>query len=340
MSNQRIQFLDLAKGICILLVIVLHCGYIDIRSSNVLCMPLFFIVSGMFISVRSGFSSFVIKKINRLLVPVFALAIPTLIIRHLLFHDINIHTFYYWSGHNKTTVSLWFLIVLFQSSVMYGLLCQLIKKNYLLTIASFLIGVLGYVTIFHFELSSFLINRSLIALPLLHIGHQLNVSGKLHASKWDQYISITAVISFVTLCLLIEYTGLNLDMRSNTYTGNTVLLFLTIIGLAISFLFVCKTIKHIPFISYVGKHSIVILCIHGFFIEFIDLEYVRSFLHLNECTPLVFFIIKFIFAVSMSSLCIPIALRYFPKVFGQKDVFTCEDLKLFMKSSRNKKSVY
>jgi len=45
MNNNRIEFVDLAKGICIILIVIGHCGVnISIPSLGIVRMPLYFLI--------------------------------------------------------------------------------------------------------------------------------------------------------------------------------------------------------------------------------------------------------------------------------------------------------
>lgn len=49
-NKQRIEFIDLAKGICIIMVVVGHCGApFYIPGWEIVRMPLYFILSGLFL---------------------------------------------------------------------------------------------------------------------------------------------------------------------------------------------------------------------------------------------------------------------------------------------------
>ena len=80
MKKQRIVWIDTAKGICIILVVLYHSlihTHADflLRNTNVenflsaFRMPLYFALSGIFFKTYSSFSNFVIRKINKLIVP-------------------------------------------------------------------------------------------------------------------------------------------------------------------------------------------------------------------------------------------------------------------------------
>ena len=66
--QQRIEFIDLAKGICIILVVLLHI----VPSANIpelrfIRIPLYFILSGLFFKDYGSFRNFLKKKVNNIL---------------------------------------------------------------------------------------------------------------------------------------------------------------------------------------------------------------------------------------------------------------------------------
>ena len=75
-AKMRIEYIDLAKGICILLVVWLHItdsvkfaglGETDIVTKYCLAflMPLYFFLSGMFFKTDGHGWNFILKKINK-----------------------------------------------------------------------------------------------------------------------------------------------------------------------------------------------------------------------------------------------------------------------------------
>lgn len=73
METKRIDFVDLAKGICILLVVLYHINlplpFMEMTSC--FRMPLYFILSGLFFKDYGGFKYFFVKKTNKLAIPWF-----------------------------------------------------------------------------------------------------------------------------------------------------------------------------------------------------------------------------------------------------------------------------
>ena len=68
MSKQRILYIDLAKGLCMLLVVMVHCGVLEffpgLYTANVV---LFFLLSGYFYHDDIPTIDFLLKKVKTLL---------------------------------------------------------------------------------------------------------------------------------------------------------------------------------------------------------------------------------------------------------------------------------
>lgn len=69
-TKKRIEFIDLAKGVCILLVIMMHTDVnVDFPGLRGMRMPLYFILSGLFFKDYGGFLNLLVKKANKILIP-------------------------------------------------------------------------------------------------------------------------------------------------------------------------------------------------------------------------------------------------------------------------------
>ncbi len=103
------------------------------------------------------------------------------------------------------------------------------------------------------------------------------------------------------------------DLFYNRINGNAISIYLLAATSVVSFMFICKIIKMLPLISYIGKYSIVILCTHSIFLSAIDkISNVVS----CESSPIVAFIITMVSCI----ICIPIFVVYFPYIVAQKDL--------------------
>mgnify|MGYP000345723560 FL=1 len=163
MPAKRIEFIDLAKGLCISLVLLYHIHDFETNVERALLffrMPLYYFLSGIFFKDYSGFIDFSIRKINKLIVPYlfFFLAgyIAGMIGYFLHFYEKGIvEEPFRWNmifdvftklgrGENiGYNAPIWFLISLFEVNIMFYLLKILIKNNAALLVACFCIGLVA-----------------------------------------------------------------------------------------------------------------------------------------------------------------------------------------------------
>ena len=75
MASKRIQYIDLAKGLCITLLVLYHVfiHQDDVPQVNrtlmVFLLPLFFFLSGLFFKEYENFCDFILRRVNKLLIP-------------------------------------------------------------------------------------------------------------------------------------------------------------------------------------------------------------------------------------------------------------------------------
>ena len=73
-QSRRIDFVDLTKGVCIILVVIAHVGgaFEQLDTNSMLScfrMPLYFFISGVFFKSYEGLFGFILRKINKLIIP-------------------------------------------------------------------------------------------------------------------------------------------------------------------------------------------------------------------------------------------------------------------------------
>src|SRR5512132_506835 len=137
--SKRIEYIDIARGIGILLVVMGHndfavvspFGYKLIYSFH---MPLFFFLSGYLLNITSGFWTFLKKRFNSLLKPyyftIFLIYFVSISFGKMGFQTAigRIVKSLYGSGHYLDWVQLWFLPHLFVVSL-YTFLFYAILSN-------------------------------------------------------------------------------------------------------------------------------------------------------------------------------------------------------------------
>lgn len=176
----RIQFIDLAKGVCIFLVVMYHVG-IDIPYLDIIRMPLYFILSGLFFKEYTGFGDFLIRKTNKILIPFVAFYLLGCLCYYALeiaFPGtyqaeegfLNIFT----TSHHVFNTPVWFLLCLFWVSILFYL-CILISHKFrysslALAISVVVIAIVGQ-TLHYFDIRTPLfIDCALSSLPFYYFG--------------------------------------------------------------------------------------------------------------------------------------------------------------------------
>ncbi len=194
-SKKRIEFIDLAKGVCIILVVLGHCGVdIPIPGINMMRMPLYFILSGLFFKDYGGFFEFLVKKTNKVLIPfvffyvvayipfyVFDYFKPGLIVTEAqgIFDVLN--------NRHLFNGPIWFLLSLFWSNIMFCMITLNIRKPYLQALAIFIIGFTG---IYLGDTGIFLpcyVDVAMTALPYFYMGYLLVKTPLLFPNKYDKF---------------------------------------------------------------------------------------------------------------------------------------------------------
>ncbi len=295
MKKQRLDYLDFAKCIAILLVIWGHASptgsspmyRVVLYSFH---MPLFFLVSGMVISRhqhgydKEHWKNFIFKNIMTLLVPYLIWGAI-----YSSFTYANFFKLFYGSweilGSVKTLTSLWFLPCLFVSRILAELMLMLSWKvnkiprhlfAFFVSIAAFIIGFLlphisiGYPLCF---------NISFVALGFIMMGYAIK-DIILKISKINAWIYLAAAAVFTFIFLMVQFLQKDspylMHMCSGDY-GNPFLFFLNSfagIGAVMSFSIFLTFIfrndhkeKAGRFMLWAGKNTIGIYLIHKPFLQ-------------------------------------------------------------------------
>lgn len=274
--KQRIDYIDLMKGICIFLIILLHVE-ISYPSERIDMMtrafriPLYFFLSGLFYKEYSCFLDFLVRKINKLVIPF--LFFPWLLAFVILFDpkmDVG-PTYFAFIYVQPCNFPLWFLRSLFFVYMLFYIYNKVtvnvksIIKMLLLYIISFIVW---YITpLFKDYMSSdgvkliYMSNiiPSIIALPFFYTAYLLKQHNFLTRSYKKVYVFI-----FILLCLLISYltapNGINYAL--NSFGDNYLCLYICAfagIGVVWGGAYL---LKKLFYFSYIGRFSIIVLGTH------------------------------------------------------------------------------
>ena len=158
MKKERIEWVDIAKGIGILLVIFGHCVYLGKFAHNWIFsfhMPLFFVLSGLFFK-EMEMVPLIKKKLKQLVIPYVIFCFIGLLITLLIpawrnFSIKDILRELYWGYPNSFNVSsVWFLICLFVVVIMFNIVLLLKDRSAVLGYGFFI-----FIVMFGFALGRF-----------------------------------------------------------------------------------------------------------------------------------------------------------------------------------------
>lgn len=195
-TSKRIEWIDVAKGLAIFLVIVGHTIHPHSFSWTVIFtfhMPVFFIISGFLYKPRDP-SEIVAKKSKRLLIPYISTCLILLVgevislyLRHANVNEIMFNVknlllaFLYGSGVTPPQPELfsniwevgmlWFLLTLLLAELLFSVFMKITKnmKSTCFPLVIFFVAVLGY-AISRFVFLPWNFDLAMIALIYLYIG--------------------------------------------------------------------------------------------------------------------------------------------------------------------------
>lgn len=195
-AKPRIQFIDLAKGICILLVLIDHCSIQTGVWVNHLRMPLYFILSGLFFKDYGSIMEFLRKKSNNILIPfitfygvglIYAILIDLLCHNDLSSYRISIPAFVHEGEINN--YALWFLLALFWSNLIFWCISTAIRREWVRAIVIVLIAYLSNFINGETGHSYLFFGAALMNLPFFYIGYILKRTSILSGdAQWQSLL--------------------------------------------------------------------------------------------------------------------------------------------------------
>jgi acyltransferase len=151
MVSSRLNWLDIAKGIAILLMVIGHTSIPSAFSNFIWAfhMPLFFIASGWTTNWgKTDFIGFTKKKIRTLFVPFLVYSLVVLLIQISQgWVDFN-----HWIYNGWESYALWFIPVLFLASLFSKLIYGIKNRYYLLGIAFMFAAISGVLSFYKIQL--------------------------------------------------------------------------------------------------------------------------------------------------------------------------------------------
>lgn len=330
-SSSRIEWVDFAKGVAIILVVAGHTilygdfGPIVKKAIYSIHMPLFFLLSGFTFRTSDSVTEFLSKTrkgISHLILPTFIAYCIKIIIAIIFFDEEFTHLAYWknalftlvfscskpftYSGMRVQSIGyIWFIMPFFLARLIYDYLHLILKKEQF-TLSICILSLLGYLIGFHTYMPLGL-EHALSTLPLIYVGNLF------HKINWQENVIKKSLFSFLTWIILFLFTSLSfaepthLDIAAHSYPLFPLCYICAIFGT----LFVCECslivakfkISHC--ISFIGKNSLYFLFAHYFDSTFEFLwkignnQYLRFGLRLAIDICIFFIILAIKYAISL-----------------------------------------
>ncbi len=271
-NKKRIGYVDLYKGIGIMLMIFGHVsfwGTLDhlIHAFN---MPMFFLASGLFYSKKSReeltFTSFFVKKSKSLLVPYFVFGIINYL-AFVMFNGFDINPLFHliWQNNHDVAIAgaLWFITALLIAESIYFLIDR--YCNYATRIAIiFILAVIGSTaSLFLPFILPWTMSAAFVGVLFFYVGILVRENAeRLFSIKW--YLALTAALIDVVLI----YVNGELNMRNEVYAIIPLSIFNAVVA-SVLLLYFCQKAEGLlcdgmicRWLKDVGKNSIVYLVLN------------------------------------------------------------------------------
>lgn len=343
---KREKYIDIAKGIAIILVIIGHCEYTNktllvwLYSFH---MPLFFMINGFFIKNsinRLSLKEFTKRKAKTILIPYLIFSIPLYIayiaktlIKYKTISGIEaIQKFlgiFLVCRDSNFDIGLWFLVSLFVSDILVYLILKIIfdsnnikekNKNIVITgitIITYIVGVIitsiakKYLIIWNLDIAP-------LCTSFILMGYLLSVINEKKDIISNKFLCI--IMFFINV--IFAYLNYKVCGKSDIYysnLGNGFYYLLAAISGSIFILQISKFIEKSKILETIGKHSLIYYALQGSLVLPISKLIVKKFfdiLNINNKFLLWLFII--VLVIIILKICSRIMEKIMPKIFCKR----------------------
>ncbi len=280
--KNRIGWIDIAKGICIIAVILGHHGVEALSFVYSFHLTVFFILSGYTLKAKPLTNEYIRNKFSRLMTPYFVtsffVTVMEIINNFLLNHDYStdsatriiytnvVRTFFASGSGDKfgdvnmyqPIGAIWFLPAMFFSLIFVQIIINKIKSEKLQMLVSIALAGMASASAGVIKLP-FSLQAGVYAIPFILFGMLIKKYAILEKLKWYHYVVMAGIFAI----------GCHLGYAQEFYMVNCYAKdwFITIIcALSSAFLIlaISRFIKHFKPLEFVGRNSLIVLCVHLF----------------------------------------------------------------------------
>lgn len=271
-ERKREAYLDIAKGIGIILVIL---GHIDVGFATTwfysFDLPVFFVVTGICFRYRDSFVSYLKSKARRCLIPytVFGILIVLVESKTGYLYETGLKPNFVRLVKQERYSTLWFLATLFVASLMFYWIVRVCRQNavLVLVVSVVLSAIFVYLDQNHIRALPWNVDTAFIVLAFIGAGYFIkNFKGIIdNLIRLSGGRKIIAVVAFLLVNLfafagnlIVSHTSL--EMYWNSY-GNYVFMLIAALSGTLFVLIVSSSIKYSP-LETLGRNSMIYFAIH------------------------------------------------------------------------------
>ena len=312
--SKRLEYIDVMRGIAILLVIFEHCiGSLNDTTARLILsfhMPLFFFISGCLLKpITGGVIVFFVKKCKALLLPQITLALlslfatilfDVLLKQSITINDVNI----------LKPFGAWFLIALFLMEMIAVPMISIIKNRKVLAGATLLI--LGIFSITDYVGIMF-VQQTLAALVFGLLGYLC----KPWVDCFNELQSKAKGFGWIVLLIVALLSMLNepIAMYLNLYGIKWLFVITSLLGIY-AILDISVSIKNTAFFQYCGRESIILYVLQFCVIRIVLAVctiFIPSFEYYQYPCFIISFLISMFVLIPMTWICA----KYLKFAFGR-----------------------
>ena len=279
---KREDWIDIAKGIGILLVIIGHSSGRPMVLRQFIYsfhMPLFFIISGYVYNhdkwKNKGIKQFIIRRARDYIIPYFVFGFINLGLnavveaRHLtgseLLSSTIAHAFWLFYSYGSATrmpncTALWFLPCLFLCTIYVFFLLNIENRMIRYFVCLCGIGINALLSFFEVPQLPWHIDTVLVAGVLILIGYEL----KNYKMLSTNILGTKSIICIFLVGILFTYVNTELSFNCNVY-GNMIFMLISSVSLSYVCLWICTKLRKCSFLFYFGRGTIIVMAFSYFF---------------------------------------------------------------------------
>lgn len=276
-------------------------------------MPLFFFIAGMTLRRYDDYTQFTVNKINRIFIPYLFFSILWTLFDFFILLPVG------------SDGPLWFLPTMFASLLFCQTLFRL--KNQYITNAVIVVCVLITYIINHLNVALFPfdLDRMLRAVPYIYAGfvfcqsHFKEVILNVNKYKSAGWLIVLTCLYFACLYLMLS-KGMILEgegfMRGEPYGKSLIIVYVASFSAILATIVFSYMVRHLRLVNWLGKNSLVVLCIHYPFTQYWNTIISSTGLYESGGGRIVCAIISYIIIIGF---CIPgiyLCKHYIPKLTG------------------------